>query len=375
MVSEISEITGKSNAFLDRSGAMAYNDDADFIRGELDRQLERLLGVYFSGHVVRKGKAYLTPKNDRNLGSFTVNLSGPRRGQWYRHSQKVGGGTVELLSYHLTNGLTAYAQAFAEARAFLGISGQVDQQASERHKKENAERRKAAEASEQKERARKSATAAQVWSQCKPIAGTPAEKYLLQRGLPVPPAGWPDCLGFHNRLWHELEELNAPALVARLDDVLGEMKAVWRIYLDGESGRKADVENPKLGLGPSIGCAVRLGGLAPRIGSAEGIETAIAAWALNGFRFPVWSMLSTSGMAGFEIPIEVEHIDIFPDGDARARRKDGIYVPEPVAPGLRAARALWARAKEVGVGATIQPEPPQGVDYLDLFVMTKKEEE
>lgn len=352
---------------------MAYNDDADFIRGELERQIERLLSTYYSGYVVRKGKAYLTPKNAKDLGSFVVNLTGPHKAQWYRHSQKIGGGLVELLSYHLTNGVKAYAQAFKEARAFLGIEGQVDHEASERHRRENEDRRARAEAQEQAQRERRAETAADIWAQCRPIAGTVAEKYLITRGLVAPKGGWPECLGHHRGLVHELEDAKPvfPCLVARVDDIMGDVCAIWRIYLDPQSGRKADVENAKLGLGPAGGGAIRIGGLAPRIGVAEGVETSLAAWAMGGFRRPVWSLLSTAGMAGFEIPPEITRIDIFPDGDMRAKRKDGEYVPEPLPPGMRAAQALAARLKELGLKHTVQPEPPQGSDYLDLFNQSK----
>lgn len=357
---------------------MPRNDDADFIRTELEKRLEELLGTYYPGHVVRKGKAYLTPKNAKDLGSFVVNLSGPRRGQWYRHSQKIGGGTVELISYSITNGLTGYAQAFKEARAFLGIEGQVDTESIERSRRESAEKRRRSEQQDAADLARKAETVAGIWSDCRPIAGTLAEKYLLGRGLDVPPGGWPDCLGFHPSLVYDLDEKpkrKFPGLVARVDDVVGDLVAIWRIFLDAATGGKGPVDNSKLGLGPAAGGAIRLGGIGPRIGGAEGVETALAAWGLIGFRRPVWALLSTAGMAGFEIPIEVEHIDIFPDGDRQTRRKDGLFVPEPLAPGRRAANALAARAKAAKVGHTIQPEPPQGSDYLDLYNRLKATEQ
>jgi putative DNA primase/helicase len=215
--------------------------------------------------------------------------------------------------------------------------------------------------------------ALRIWSQSKPLGFTLAETYLQSRGLGIPDgAPWPSCLRFHPALPYP-NAGNLPALVCRVDDVEGELTAVWRIFLKPDGSGKADVENPKLGLGPAGGGAVRIGGASTRVGVAEGVESAIGAWLLTGRKFPVWAALSTSGMSGIELPLQIEHVTVFPDGDKPLRRKGSEYVVSTPA-GRKAAQALKQRL--VGVEkrrCVIAQEPPQGLDYADMWLTAKRE--
>ncbi len=105
-----------------------------------------------------------------------------------------------------------------------------------------------------------------------------------------------------------------PCLVARVVDVEGKGIAIWRIYLAPDGLGKIKGGDAKLGLGPSEGGAVRLGGIAETIGLCEGIETARAI-RLLGVSYPVWPALSTSGIIGFKIPAGVKRVVCYPDPD------------------------------------------------------------
>jgi hypothetical protein len=146
--------------------------------------------------------------------------------------------------------------------------------------------------------------------------------------------------------------------------------AVWRIFLARDRAEKAPVENPKVGLGPAKGGAVRIGGVGPKIGIGEGLETCLAAWALEGFRYPVWAGLSTSGVAAFEPPLDVKRVNIFPDGDAGKLHDGVIYDP----PGMRAARALRDRLNPTGIKTVISEVCIRG-DALDLLLTKRAYEE
>jgi hypothetical protein len=345
-------------------------NDADLIRAKLDDGLERLLSTYFPGHVIRGGHAYLAPKGKADLGSWSVELRGAKRGQWFRFSEGVGGGSVELLSYHLYGRPDAYRETFREARAFLGMEGEVDEDAIRRARQRNDEARRRGEIEEAQHEEDTREAAARVWSEVVPLSGTLAEKYLIGFGLPVPPCGWPDCLGFHPALSYPGKG-KLPALVARVDDFCGDLTGVWREYISAD-GRKAQVENQKLGLGPVAGGAVRIGGTGPKIGLAEGVRTAIGAWALIGFKYPVWSGLSTSGLIGFEVPLGTDRIVIYPDSDHPMKRQGDEYVPA-VPAGRKAAQTLKARLIEQGVACTIAAEPAPSQDYLDIWNLHARE--
>lgn len=236
-----------------------------------------------------------------------------------------------------------------------------------RAENERAQRQREAEQERYQEDTREAAQA--IWDKAEPAKGTLAETYLRNRGIVLDDI--PDVFRFERYLRHP-NGGRFQALVARVDDVDGALTAVWRIYLTTD-GHKADVENPKLGLGPAAGGAVRIGGIGPRIGIAEGVESALGAWLLMGKKFPVWSALSTSGMQNIEIPLGVERVVAFPDGDVSMKREGDGYVPVKVPPGRRAAQALKHRLNEEGIPCALAAEPPAGRDYLDLWVASGME--
>lgn len=231
---------------------------------------------------------------------------------------------------------------------------------------ERERRRKEHEANERENQKR----AGQIWYAAKPIDGTPAEAYLLNRGIPRPPEGWPDVFRFNPSVNYP-QHGKHPALICRVDNPRGVPNAIWRIYITNE-GRKADLVKTKRGLGPAAGCAVRIGGIGPHLGIAEGVESALGAWFLTGRKFPVWAALSTSGLVGFNVPERVERLTIFPDGDRGIRKRGDQFEPsEP--PGRAAARKLQERLHSQSIPCVIAAEPAAGLDYCDLWVDAQKE--
>lgn len=349
-------------------------DDADEIRRMLDDRIEQVCDRYFPGWANVRGRGFLAPANKRDLGSFQLNLKGPRRGQWFRFSAQVGGGSVELISYALTGRVDDYKSAFAEARSFLGLSSERSpSESDDARKRRESEvhaaraRRQREEREEQKRRERRAETAADIWAECQPIVGTLAEEYLLARGLPVPPAGWPDSVGFHKSLTYTLgdDKPSYPCLVGRIVDMSGETVAVHQIFLDPLTGTKIDQDPNKVTLGPAKGGAIRLGGVKPHINVCEGLETGLAILALDNYRKPVWPCIGTSGLAGVELPLEVQRVTVYPDGDRPMRRQGSDYVPAEPA-GRKAARDLKDRVSRF-IKVRVMEEPSPGRDYLDVW--------
>lgn len=362
-------------------------DDSDEITRRLEQDLEGVLSKYYPGWITQKVKgqdvALLTPKKSgkRMTSSFTMNLSGDRRGQWYRFSQAVGGGTLALIYYAETgrtpSSKSDWADAFRFAKDFLGIEQRHqisdeekrerderrarEQQEREKRKKEDEERRVAAEAI-------RIMTAIEVWNSSLLLAGSHAEQYLISRGI-YPVSEWPwdphQTLRFHPSLDHELDRRagRMPAFVCLVIDPFGNPTAVWQEYLDRNSPAKANIDLPKVGRGPLNGGAIRIGGDAPRIGIAEGSLTSIGLWELEGYRKPIWATTSTSGMIGFEVPLFVEHASIYKDGDkGQVNKHNGAIMPPP---GDNAANTLHDRLKATGIGTNINEMALLG-DGLDL---------
>lgn len=365
---------------------MVQRDDADEIKDRLNDALEGVLDHFWSGWVKRGKMAYCAPTARKDdLGSFMVYLGSVgkyHRGAWVRSSAGIGGDELNLFAYGLTGHHKATSEVFERAREYVGLSAvreetAEDKERRERLKKAAALKRQRQDESDARDALRKAATVADICRESMAIDGTAAEKYLINRGIPKPPTGWPDCIMFHTGLEWDLgaeydEEgrkiKSGPifsGLVARVENVAGETIAIWRIYLT-EDGKKAPVSNPKLGLGPAAGGAVRIGGTGPIVGAAEGVESAFGAWSLINYRNPVWACLSTSGMMNVEFPLDVEAVAIFPDGDRPWKTENGELVPD-VPAGRRAARRLAERCDEAGIEARMQAEPKMKCDYLDVW--------
>lgn len=359
-------------------------DDADEIKARLNERLEQVLDKFWSGWKKRGKIAYCAPVNNSDLGSFQVYLGRVNakydRGVWVRSSASIGGDELNLYAYGFTGSHRATAEVFRSAREFVGLDNSRPETPEEARRREDlaADRAAKREADERRaieHEAERQRNAVVLWGEVTPIAGTHAEAYLLDRGIPVPPGGWDVCLGFHPRVIYDLDErLSFPTLVCRVDDQFGDITAVWKIHLDPNKASKAPVEKAKIGAGVAAGAAVQIGGIAAHIGLAEGLETSLAARALIKYRYPVWAALSTSGVSGFEPPLGVEHITSFPDGDRPWRKHEGdLVLAEP--PGRAAVRKLHERMVAIGIGHDSQPEPAIRRDYLDIWNARKRLEE
>lgn len=248
------------------------------------------------------------------------------------------------------------SKPLSEVQKAARVKALADAKARERAQKE------AQEAYEQDT----TAAALAIWNASIGIGGTPAESYLRSRGLGAPGVMLEPVLRFHPGLPYPGMTGKFPAMVCRVDDVAGEFTGVWRVFLRPDGSGKLDCAAPKLGLGPAAGGAVRLGGIGPKLGIAEGVETALGAWLLTGRKYPVWASLSTAGMIRFELPPDAKQLVIYPDGDRPMRRNGDEYV-SAVPAGRKAAQALLARMKQDGARCTLAAEPPAKRDYLDLW--------
>ena len=341
----------------------------DEIVDRLRDNIEGVLDHYYPGWVAKKGDAYPAYVSNKDPGSFVVRLRDKgkqRRGDWHRYSEGQGGSPLALIAYAMSGSCKpagGWGPAIREAKAFLGIENErADPEAADRRARKEAARRSDRERRAQEDAARRLAFADVVWQSCAPLPGTLGERYLESRGLRLPEDH--HDLRFHPNLEHP-EGGRHPALVAGVRNGADELVGVWRIYLAPNGMGKADVQCAKLGLGLVAGAAVQLGGIAPTIGIAEGVETALACRELYP-RYPVWAGLSTSGVTSFIPPEGITRIIVYPDGDLPHRRPDG----EAVMPGLLAAVKLRERlGNEYKVDVC---RPPSNGDFLDVLNLRKQ---
>lgn len=161
-----------------------------------------------------------------------------------------------------------------------------------------------------------SAAALRIWDEARPIRQTPAQAYLESRGL----RSDSPQLRYHARTPHGPRPATRyrPALIAAVRDD-GGLVGIHRTFLDW-SAAEVSAARCRSGLGRFGRGAVRLGDAAPRLGLAEGIETALSATALFGI--PCWATLGTERFGLVYFPPHIEELVLFLDHDPGGRRAE-----------------------------------------------------
>lgn len=197
---------------------------------------------------------------------------------------------------------------------------------------------------------------AQMWAQCLPLVpGDPVTLYLKRRGFGgVCPL--PEVLRYHRALpyWQGAEKLGTfPAMVAPVVAADGRAVALHRTYLTAD-GRKADLPSAKklTGVaGPLAGACIPLNkSMQGRIGIAEGIETALAAWLASSV--PTVAAYCAANLAAWQWPIAVQRLVIFADHDKAGRHSADI---------------LLSRAVRAGLQASVMTPSEAGADWADVW--------
>lgn len=247
------------------------------------------------------------------------------RGSWFCSQCGAGDGFSLLLKM---NGW-AFPQAAREVERVLGVS------------REDAPRR---EFDDEKKRQ----ALRQAWKESSPVTeGDPVWSYLVRRaGI----TQVPQALRFHPSLRYDATR-SFPAMLGTVTMPDGTASTMHRTWLDGKGG-KAPVEEAKKVMAGTIKTgAIRLAPIAPRLGIAEGIETALAASVM--FDMPVWAAISANGMQQWEPPKEVSEVVIFADNDES-------YIGQSAGHAL--AKTLVAR----GIRAEVLIPAVIGTDWADV---------
>lgn len=145
--------------------------------------------------------------------------------------------------------------------------------------------------------------------------------YLKNRGL----TSMPKTLLYSPACYEPETKKNQRAMLALFTLQDGTAVTMHRTFIT-DDGRKLDIEHPKKALPtlrPMSGGAVRLYPQEATLGVCEGVETAIAL--RNAMRVPVWAVLGTALLAGFEPPKGVETVIIYSDNDTNYAGQKAAY--------------------------------------------------
>jgi hypothetical protein len=193
--------------------------------------------------------------------------------------------------------------------------------------------------------------AAHLWLGCVAPHGSATEWYLTARGCTLPDTPY---LRHHDYLFHPESKTHLRAMVAGVTVYPSRVvRGVHRTFLQVDGRGKANVNPAKMMLGSIKDGAVRLGPPSPRMGIAEGIETALACQQATGI--PTWAALSSGNLAQIALPpVSVTtEVVIFADRDEA---------------GIKAAEAAATRLLREGRRVRIA-KPPDGFnDFNDLLL-------
>lgn len=269
--------------------AECSNTDLDRVVGELVAGVERLAEDLLGAPSLRK------PRTMRwgTKGALVLELHGRKRGSWYSHEAGQGGGVLHLIAHARSCNM---AEAIGWARDWTGGTPDAGHDYKAERAARQAERdRKAREtaAEDAKDAAKRMGYAGRLWARSSPVAGTVAERYLLDARRVPAPVAWPGSVRFHKPT-HSL------ILGATAAD--GTLRAVQRVRLTADAQKAPGTldEPTKISNGVLVGGgAARLPG--PADGPlllAEGPETGLSVWVATGHE--TWVALG--GMGGVPLP-------------------------------------------------------------------------
>ncbi len=277
--------------------------------------------------------------------SMWVHLTGSKQGQWADAgncpADEEYGDMIDLLR-HVRFGGNKGA-AIGEAKRILGIADEFTPQAlrpsaaalaqQAEARRARAEQRSEAEAKERAAKIR-GAKALFLHGEARAIAGTPAEAYLLGRGITTA-TRWPGSLRFHPEVWNAERRLKLPAVLAMIVTPQGEHVGTHRIWLQPCPRRgwtKLDAEHAKKVLGTFWGGFVPVNkgtsGKSMRdvtgdepIYMCEGIEDALVIRAkLPGVR--IVCAISLGNMGAVVFPAAARRLVVVADRDGKAPEVD-----------------------------------------------------
>ena len=178
------------------------------------------------------------------------------------------------------------------------------------------------------------------------IRGTVAEEYLRSRAIVVPrPGGLCDdaALRFVPRMLHWPTGKKFPCMIAPLTNAItNKLQGGHLTFLAADGCGKANVDKPRLYVGPKGGGVVRLTAnedVTTSLCVGEGIETSFAG-IMGGY--PTWACLDTGNLAQFPVLDGIEALTILADNDQ---------------PGLNAAKKCAAQWTRAGREATVTAAP------------------
>ncbi len=312
----------------------------------------------------RQGAEFVAPSPwGGSKRGLSVRLTGNKAGVWADFSGDRRGDALDLVASVQFGGDRGAALRWA--RAWLGLASGVAPPAALPPPQPAAPAAEGEDIEQERRRRR----GLRLFLEAKPLPGTPAEAYLLGRGINLRSLGRaPGAMRFHPALWNTEAQARLPCLVAAITNPAGGgFQALHRTWIgQNQAGnwQKAALNTPKMALGGFAGGVIALwrGASGKPLAKApaddvtvltEGIENALSV-AIACPQYRVLAVVSVGNFSRISLPPALMDLIVAADADA---------------PGSAAAAALdrgVARLMEEGRSVRIA-RAGAGRDFNDLL--------
>lgn len=241
--------------------------DASDLATRLGREAEAVCRHYLDAGR-RQGNYWLVGDARNAPGrSMFVRLKETAKGPAGKWTDAQSGEHGDLLDVIREScGLTDFADVVKEARTFLSLPRPEPAPAPKKRPSTPAP-------SGSTEAARR------LFAISQPIAGTPVEAYLRNRGITA--LHGTGNIRFHPRCYYRPEDHGPtetwPAMIAAVTDLQGTTTGAHRTWLAPDGSDKAPIDTQRKAMGDLLGHAVRFGIAGEVMAAGEGIETTLSA--------------------------------------------------------------------------------------------------
>lgn len=277
------------------------------------------------GHVVQGALVPRNPtRNDKNPGSFVINLSGPRQGKWDEYATGEFGDALDLVAYIHFGRVDRVSQreALIWAKRFLGIGDHRHMDPA--HAKKLRQAKEAMEIATERAEGMALANRDKDRRRCQAMflgaqplePGTPGWRYLTEaRGIALDQlARIPWAVRSHPGMRHVETDRTVPCLISAMLFEDGSFGAVHRIFLEPDGSSKLRVPDPAMATkkiwpkgwhGAFIPISRGETGLSPREAVKKGLtdENAFAEGVEDAFTValltPEWRVSAVGASANF----------------------------------------------------------------------------
>jgi hypothetical protein len=344
----------------------------DVIKHELAKRLDSLvLQLYPLARLDSSKHNFCLGSLSGEAGqSLRIARTSTKLGWWKDFSSGEGGDVLSLVNRALQH--RDMTETIKWSRQWLGLDGGMSaEERRQREREADQASRKAAQA-ERDEREGRRRAAQRYFLEAVPIAGTPAERYLLARDILFSRLGkWPGALRFHPGMRCPVTHAPRPCLLAKVDGPDGNLMTVHRTFLlchDDGRVTKADQKNggplpdAKVAFGPYAGGLISVWkgrtGKSLRhleagewVAMTEGVEDALTI-AMVQPQMRAVAAISLSNLKNVTFPDRLAGLYLCADNDVK---------PEPQEAFRRAKAQIMSR----GIAVREVRPPPQFKDFND----------